>query len=251
MPLANLLGKLNPTNLKAEFVIVTLSVIVALAGDKYLAHRAILEQEQKALELIHQDLQNNQKTLNRVISELEREESVFVSLLKHAAGDTTLSDSTVNIAFTDAEYFHYFDRSVAVTLNYDSKIKNAGKQIIQSDSLQMALGNYYDSNLNNLSEWTRTRLIYSFDLPNEVRNAGLYTVKGATGFSELLGADRGVPYMQRIQEKSFSQNLRELTSNIRIMGLVQDILFHNRMHRDALERTGETLRGTVKYRSLL
>ena len=142
MPLANLWGKLNPTNLIAEFVIVTLSVVVALAGDKYLAHRAILEQEQKALELIHQDLQNNQKTLNRVISELEREESVFVSLLKHAAGDTILSDSTVNIAFADAEYFHYFDRSTAVTLNYDRKIKNAGKQIIQSDSLQMALGKY-------------------------------------------------------------------------------------------------------------
>ena len=49
MPLANLWGKLNPTNLIAEFVIVTLSVIVALAGDKYLAHRATLEQEQKAL----------------------------------------------------------------------------------------------------------------------------------------------------------------------------------------------------------
>ena len=119
MPLANLWGKLNPTNLIAEFVIVTLSVVVALAGDKYLAHRAILEQEQKAVELIRQDLQNNQKTLNRVISELEREESVFVSLLKHAAGDTTLSDSTVNIAFADAEYFCYFDRSTAVTLNYD------------------------------------------------------------------------------------------------------------------------------------
>ena len=89
MPQANLWGKLNPTNLIGEFVSVTLSVVVTLAGDKYLAHRAILEQEQKALELIHQDLQNNQKTLNRVISELEREESVFVSLLKHAAGDTT------------------------------------------------------------------------------------------------------------------------------------------------------------------
>ena len=89
MPLANLWGKLNPANLIAEFVIVTLSVVVALAGDKYLAHRAILAQEQKALELIRKDLQNNQKTLNRVISELEREESVFVSLLKHAAGDTT------------------------------------------------------------------------------------------------------------------------------------------------------------------
>ena len=89
MPQANLWGKLNPTNLIAEFVSVTLSVVVTLAGDKYLAHRAILEQEQKALELIHQDLQNNQKTLNRVISELEREESVFVSLLNHVARDTT------------------------------------------------------------------------------------------------------------------------------------------------------------------
>ncbi len=89
MPLAKLWGKLNPANLIAEFVIVTLSVVVALAGDKYLAHRAILAQEQKALELIRKDLQNNQKTLNRVISELEREESVFVSLLKHAARDTT------------------------------------------------------------------------------------------------------------------------------------------------------------------
>ena len=29
--------------------------------------------------------------------------------------------------------------------------------------------------------------------------------------------------------------------------MVQDILFHNRMHRGALERTGETLRGTVKH----
>jgi hypothetical protein len=42
MPLANLWGKLNPTNLIAEFLIVTLSVIAALAGDKYLAHRCDL-----------------------------------------------------------------------------------------------------------------------------------------------------------------------------------------------------------------
>ena len=58
MPLANLWGKLNPTNLIAEFVIVTLSVVVALAGDKYLAHRATLEQEQVALELIHEGLKD-------------------------------------------------------------------------------------------------------------------------------------------------------------------------------------------------
>ena len=50
MPLANLLGKLNPTNLIAEFVIATLSVVVALAGDKYLSHRATLAHEQKALQ---------------------------------------------------------------------------------------------------------------------------------------------------------------------------------------------------------
>ena len=63
MPLANLWGKLNPTNLIAEFVIVTLSVIVALAGDKYLAHLATLAHEREALLQIHADIKRDHKML--------------------------------------------------------------------------------------------------------------------------------------------------------------------------------------------
>jgi len=80
MPLANLWGKLNPTNLIAEFVIVTLSVIAALAGDKYLAHRATLEHEQKALQLIHQDLKANQKQLNSTTAEKIRYSCHFLNM---------------------------------------------------------------------------------------------------------------------------------------------------------------------------
>ena len=233
MPLANLWGKLNPTNLIAEFVIVTLSVIAALAGDKYLDHRATLEHEQKALQLIHQDLQANQKQLNFTTADMIREDSVFVSLLKHAAGDTTLSDSTVNAAFIDLTFFMYFDRSVAQTANYDSKIKHAGKQVIQSDSLQTALNNYYDSKLNNLAGWTESRMELVFDLSREITKAGLYT-------------DKGQPYIRRIQDKSYSQNISELTSSIRIMGIAADILWHNGHHRANMERTGKTLRSIVE-----
>ena len=232
MPLANLLGKLNPTNLIAEFVIVTLSVIVALAGDKYMDHRATLEHERKALELIHGDLQSNHKALNATIATMIREDSVFVSLLKNAAGDTTLSDSTVNAAFMDLQYFSYFDRSVAQTLNYDSKIKIAGKQIIQNDSLQVMLGAYYDMNLNNATEWTSSRLEMVFDLSRQITKEGGYL-------------DKGVPYIRRVQDKSFSQNLNEMTSNIRIMGIAADILWHNGHHRNALEQTAETLRTAI------
>ena len=213
MPLANLWGKLNPTNLIAEFVIVTLSVVVALSGDKYLSHRATLAHERKALQLIHQDLQNNQIQLNITVTEMIREDSVFVSLLQHAAGDTALSDSTVHAAFKDLLFFHYFDRSVATAGNYDSKIKNAGKQVIQSDSLQIALGYYYDSNLNNLREWTDNRLKMVFDLSREVTKAGLYI-------------DKGDPYLPRIQDKTYGHNVDELTSSIRIMGLASEILWH-------------------------
>ena len=101
MPLANLWGKLNPTNLIAEFFIVTLSVIVALAGDKYLAHRATLEHEQKALELIYEDLKRDHDHLQAVLVALAKEDTVIVHLLRHAASDTTLNDTSVNAGFKD------------------------------------------------------------------------------------------------------------------------------------------------------
>ena len=135
MPLANLWGKLNPTNLIAEFVIVTLSVVVALAGDKYLAHRAIFEHEQKALELIYEDLKRYHGQLQAVLVALAKEDTVIVHLLRHAASDTTLNDTSVNAGFKDLYQYHYFDRTVASTVNYDAKIKLTGEQIIQSDTL--------------------------------------------------------------------------------------------------------------------
>ena len=134
MPLANLWGKLKPTNLIAEFVIVTLSVVVALAGDKYLAHRATLEHEQTALELIYEDLKRDHDHLQAVLNSLAKEDTVIVHLLRHAASDTTLNDTSLNAGFKDLYQYHYFDRTVASTVNYDAKIKLTGKQIIQSDT---------------------------------------------------------------------------------------------------------------------
>ena len=80
MPLANLWGKLKATNLIAEFIIVTLSVIVALAGDKYLVHRATLEHEQKALELIYEDLKRDHEHLQSVLNSLAKEDTVICLL---------------------------------------------------------------------------------------------------------------------------------------------------------------------------
>ena len=71
-----------------------------------------------------------------------------------------------------------------------------------------------------------------FDLSRQITKEGGYL-------------DKGVPYIRRVQDKSFSQNLNEMTSNIRIMGIAADILWHNGHHRIALEQTAETLRTAI------
>jgi hypothetical protein len=226
MLLPNLWRKLKATNVIAEFIIVTLSVVAALAGDKYLAHLAILEQEQVALELIHDDLKRDHKHLLSAIEAMSQEDSVIVSLLRHAAGDTSLNDSTVNAAFKDVQHFYYFDRSVASTHNYDSKIKLAGKQILQSDTLSTKLSLYYDGKLNNLALWTEARKEGAFDLSRRINEENGYL-------------DHGVPYVHRIQDKSFSEVLSDLTANIRIMALISDQLWGNELQSEAYESTAE------------
>ena len=221
MILFNLWTKIKAGNLIAEFLIVTLSVTAALAGDKYLAHLSTLEQEEVALKLIHDDLKQNYKQLQWTITETERENSVFVNLLRHAAKDTALSDSTVNAAFKDFLHFNYFDRTVANVHNYDSKIKNAGKQIIQSDSLSNLLANYYDRKLNNLTLWTDGRYTMVKDMIHLITQEGAYL-------------DHGLPYMHKIKGKAFNEVLDGMTSNVRIMSAVSDQLWYNEMHIESL-----------------
>ena len=222
MPLANLWGKLNPTNLIAEFVIVTLSVVVALAGDKYLAHRATLEHEQKALELIYEDLKRDHDHLQAVLVALAKEDTVIVHLLRHAASDTTLNDTSLNAGFKDLYQYHYFDRTVASTVNYDAKIKLTGKQIIQSDTLSNKLAKYYDSGLNNLTMWTENRKEFAFALDRIISEERGYL-------------DWGSPLIHGVLDKTFHEVLSEMTSNIRIMNAVSLQLNYNKAHAQALQ----------------
>ena len=233
MPLAHLWGKLNPTNLIAEFVIVTLSVVVALAGDKYLSHRATLEQERKALMQIHEDIKRDYIHLQHTIDQGAYEDTIATNLLRHGARDTTLQDSTINALFLQLLHFRYFDRTVASTVNYDAKIKNAGRQIISSDSLAFKLGKYYDSSLNNLTLWTEGRREVSNDLVSVINQERGYL-------------DNGSKHIHNIREKSFHEVLDAMTSNIRIMGLVSDFLGFNDGFISHLRYNSENQREAIK-----
>ena len=232
MILFNLWTKIKAGNLIAEFLIVTLSVTAALAGDKYLAHLSTLEQEEVALKLIHDDLKQNYKQLQWTITKTEREDSVFVNLLRHASKDTALSDSTVNAAFKDFIHFFYFDRTVANVHNYDSKIKNAGKQIIQSDSLSIMLANYYDRKLNNLTLWTDGRYTMVKDMIHLITQEGAYL-------------DHGLPYIHKVEGKAFSDVLEGMMSNVRIMGVVSHQLWHNELYVETLRNASAIVSDSI------
>ena len=232
MILFTLWSKIKAGNLIAEFLIVTLSVTAALAGDKYLAHLSTLEQEEVALKLIHDDLKQNYKQLQWTITKTEREDSVFVNLLRHAAKDTALSDSTVNAAFKDFIHFFYFDRTVANVHNYDSKIKNAGKQIIQSDSLSIMLANYYDRKLNNLTLWTDGRYTMVKDMIHLITQEGAYL-------------DHGLPYIHKVKGKAFSDVLEGMMSNVRIMGVVSHQLWHNELYVETLRNASAIVSDSI------
>ena len=259
MPLANLWGKLNPTNLIAEFIIVTLSVVVALAGDKYLAHRATLEQEQVALELIHHDLKENHKHIDMAVTTISREDSVLMRLIeagsdrvRHRANERwpndETPDSTINAGFRDAQIFTYFDRTVANALHYDSKIKLAGKKIIQTDSLSFKLAHYYDVRLNNLNDWTAARLEMAQGLQRIIVQEGYYL-------------DSGIPEIQNIKRiklpdstigsvgsraVSRSEAYSLMLSNIHIMSQLNEIIWLNGYHRANLVNTSHSLRDAIE-----
>ena len=186
MLLANLWGKLNTTNIIVEFVIVTLSVIVALAGDKYLADRNTLEQERVALTQIYDDIKRDYNSIQWTLSQVTSEDTLVINLLRHAANDTTLIDLSVNAGFNGLLHFNYFDRTIASTLNYDAKIKHAGRQVIQSDSLSTTLGKYYDSSLINLTLWTEARKDMSSVLQSTISEERGYLDNGSVYIHQIM-----------------------------------------------------------------
>ncbi len=144
-----------------------------------------------------------------------------------------MSDSTVNAAFKDFIFFNYFDRTVANVHNYDSKVKNAGKQVIQSDSLSYMLANYYDSKLNNLTLWTDARYKVVVDFSRLITQEYGYL-------------DHGLPYIHKIQRKPFNEVLSGMTSNIRIMATVSDQLWYSEGHKNALRNTAGFVSDSIK-----
>ena len=224
MLLSNLWGKIKAQNVIAEFLIVTSSVVVALAGDRYFAHQEILDQQETSLKDIYVDLQKDYKQTCSTDVAIKLENKEIILLLRHASRDSVLNDSTINASFLGILHFRYFDRSVANTINYDSKIKYAGKQIIQNDSLSHTLASYYEQTLNNLSLITESRKDYSFNLERIISEESGYL-------------DNGVSFIHGISKKPFSVVLEEMTSNIRIMSQVSGQIGFNQFHRNVLQNT--------------
>ena len=163
---------------------------------------------------------------------MAKEDTVIVHLLRHAASDTTLNDTSVNAGFKDLYQYHYFDRTVASTVNYDAKIKLTGKQIIQSDTLSNKLAQYYDSALNNLTMWTENRKEFAFALDRIISEERGYL-------------DWGSPLIHGVLDKAFHEVLSEMTSNIRIMNAVSLQLNYNKAHAQTLHWNSQVQHETM------
>ncbi len=118
-----------------------MGISAGLWAEKQSEVNQTLEREKTALIGIKESLIADSTQITGIIKSIDHEQINTNHFLRHLSKDTTLSLEALNVAVWDLMYFNYLpqDRSI-----YESQIQNAGKRIIQVDSVSEAISSVYD-----------------------------------------------------------------------------------------------------------
>ena len=188
-----------------EIIAVFIGISGGLWSEKKSELNKILESEKSALVSIKDALISDSTSVYWIIKSIEKEQENTDLFLKHISKDTVLSEKELNNKMWDLAYFQYLVQDKSV---YESQIKNAGKKIIQVDSVSAAISNVYDylyKHLDNVfmmqKDMLSTKTIEAFT------DAGGYMDSKRFSITKSLKLDQSAMFSTSFQNLKFISQL--------------------------------------------
>ena len=184
-----------------EIIAVFLGISGGLWSEKQSELNKTLESEKTALAAIKESLIGDSTQIAGIVESIDKELINTNKFLMHLSNDTTLSLNSLNATIWDLMYFQYLpqDRSI-----YESQIQNAGKKIIQVDSVSQAISSVYDYYYKHLDKVFEMQYeVMAIATQNAFLNAGGYMDSKRFSITESLNFDQKKMFDKVLKNKKF------------------------------------------------
>ena len=195
-------------NLLTRGGIETIAVFIGISGglwsEKQSELNKIIKSEETALISIKEALVSDSTSVYWIIKSLEKELENTDLFLKHISKDTVLSEKELNTRMWDLAYFQYLVQDKSI---YESQIKNAGKKIVQVDSVSAAISNVYDYLYKHLDNIFIMQKELSTKTVEAFTDAGGYMDSKRFSITNSLNIDQSAMFSSSFQNLKFISQL--------------------------------------------
>mgnify|MGYP001304420020 FL=1 len=187
-----------------EIIAVFIGISGGLWSEKQSELNKIIKSEETALISIKEALVSDSTSVYWIIKSLEKEQENTDLFLKHISKDTVLSEKELNTRMWDLAYFQYLVQDKSI---YESQIKNAGKKIVQVDSVSAAISNVYDYLYKHLDNIFIMQKELSTKTVEAFTDAGGYMDSKRFSITNSLNIDQSAMFSSSFQNLKFISQL--------------------------------------------
>ena len=187
-----------------EIIAVFIGISGGLWSEKQSELNKIIKSEETALISIKEALVSDSTSVYWIIKSLEKEQENTDLFLKHISKDTVLSEKELNTRMWDLAYFQYLVQDKSI---YESQIKNAGKKIIQVDSVSATISNVYDYLYKHLDNIFIIQKELSTKTVEAFTDAGGYMDSKRFSITNSLNIDQSAMFSSSFQNLKFISQL--------------------------------------------
>ena len=187
-----------------EIIAVFIGISGGLWSEKQSELNKIIKSEETALISIKEALVSDSTSVYWIIKSIEKEQENTDLFLKHISKDTVLSEKELNARMWDLAYFQYLVQDKSI---YESQIKNAGKKIVQVDSVSAAISNVYDYLYKHLDNIFMMQKELSTKTVEAFTDAGGYMDSKRFSITNSLNIDQSAMFSSSFQNLKFISQL--------------------------------------------
>ena len=188
-----------------EIIAVFIGISGGLWSEKQSELNKTLDSEKTALLSIRESLVSDSSSVFGIIESINKEQINIDLFLKHISNDTILSTKKLNSIMWDIVYFQYLVQDKSV---YEAQVKNAGKKIIQVDSVSAAISSVYDGVYKHLDNVFMMQLdLMAIKTADSFRNAGGYMDSKRFSISESLNQNQSLMFTTVFKDIKFISQL--------------------------------------------
>ena len=187
-----------------EIIAVFIGISGGLWSEKQSELNKIIKSEETALISIKEALVSDSTSVYWIIKSIEKEQENTDLFLKHISKDTVLSEKELNARMWDLAYFQYLVQDKSI---YESQIKNAGKKIVQVDSVSAAISNVYDYLYKHLDNIFIMQKELSTKTVEAFTDAGGYMDSKRFSITNSLNIDQSAMFSSSFQNLKFISQL--------------------------------------------